>query len=272
MEVINMTKSKGFRGNSTRHGLNSKGIPNKKVFGSTQVQSDIKLVGCNSHINPKTGKSDLSCVMDKGDKRATFKKVDHVILDGDLKCETVKSKQNIMICSPSTNRPKKRKKPLKSKKKPSKKRKAQKPKKRKMKKQKIKTKSGDSFIIWYPENAKFGRFASTPSRQTFENGEIVQVPKGENVYLGRDVDDFGVNGFSNLTEINNTISHIKRDYAKGAIDRRQLNARLNRLALVVKRSQRGSMAMKIQKRRAIRNINKARKKHNLKKLPVSSYV
>jgi len=104
-------------------------------------------------------------------------------------------------------------------------------------------------------------------RPTWERGKYVEVAREKgNVYLGRDVPDIQVKGFSNVTEFRNTMEEIEEDFKKGAIDRKTMNSRLNRLYLIADKSRKGTMADKSTRDKVKKEINKRRKEFGLKPL------
>jgi len=65
-------------------------------------------------------------------------------------------------------------------------------------------------------------------------GRVAWVPKGEDLYLGRDVEDLDpVGRFSHLSEVLDTLENIEEDYERGVLSERGVNARTLRLRLVL---------------------------------------
>lgn len=134
--------------------------------------------------------------------------------------------------------------------------------------------------------------------------KVVSVPKGENVYLGKfkqgQVKDIGEKGYSDIEEIEDTIHQITEDATsiydptkiltdgsykvekqididefstfketktrKLVINRKKLNARLNRLRLIVIRDKSFNL---LEKEQAIKMINEYREEFKLKPIPFS---
>jgi len=101
-------------------------------------------------------------------------------------------------------------------------------------------------------------------RATEEYNITIYIPADENLYLGRDVKDRGVKGYSTIAEIKDTAKEIEKDLNAGVIDRKTANARLMRLRLIVKNTKRGQLRLKKNKQKAIAEINKIRKRIGFK--------
>ena len=106
---------------------------------------------------------------------------------------------------------------------------------------------------------------------TFEEGSSVDITKG-NVYLGRDVEDIGETGFSEVSEIEKTLEQIKIDYNQGIITKRSLNSRLMRLSFITVKSNKGELAKEEKKKEALKLINDYREEVGFNPLDIEDYL
>jgi len=121
--------------------------------------------------------------------------------------------------------------------------------------------------IWHGKETKaFQQFKLDSI--TIEEGESKDI-KG-NVYIGRDVEDKGEAGYSHISEIEDTLRELEIDMK--VINRKQLNARLMRLSLIVARSNKGELKEKENKVKALELINKFREKVGFNPLDIEKYL
>jgi len=112
-------------------------------------------------------------------------------------------------------------------------------------------------------------------RYTIENGRLVKVPNGENLYLGRDVKDVGKKGYDQEIEVINTLREIEKDYEEfkkrfnKPYARLVINGRLMRLALIVSNDTDFNCQ---QKEKLLKIINKKRKEMGFKPIDIKKYL
>jgi len=101
-------------------------------------------------------------------------------------------------------------------------------------------------------------------KTVLKSGEIAQIPSSEYLYLGKDIPDVGIRGYSNISEIENTLKEIEADYNAGIIGRKTVNARQMRLKAIIEQTNKGQLANKQSKVKAIEILNKYRARMGFK--------
>ncbi|MFQ6126531.1 MAG: ATP cone domain-containing protein [Candidatus Heimdallarchaeota archaeon] len=110
---------------------------------------------------------------------------------------------------------------------------------------------------WYDNYIYFDRIVK--KRVTYEKGKFVEIKKG-NLYLGREVQDIGQKGLSDLNEIQAILNELEEDLVQG-MPERKINSRTWILYMAILKSKK----MKNEDiEKAIKLLNEFRKKRGWK--------
>jgi len=101
---------------------------------------------------------------------------------------------------------------------------------------------------WYDNWIFYERIVK--KRVTYENGKLVEIEKGS-LYLGRDVQDVGTKGLSDLVEVQAIIKELEKDLKHG-LPTRKINSRTFVLYMAILKTKKME---KVEKERAIAALN-----------------
>jgi len=98
-----------------------------------------------------------------------------------------------------------------------------------------------------------------------EKQKLIDKSKGENKYLGDDVDDIGEKGFSHIKEVEDTLNQIEIDRQKG-VDDITIERRTRFFYFIIAKSTKGELKQIDKKIEAIELVNKYRRgKYTIRK-------
>lgn len=110
---------------------------------------------------------------------------------------------------------------------------------------------------WYDNYIFFDRIVK--KRVTYEKGKFVEIKKG-NLYLGREVQDIGSKGLSDLNEVQAILKELEEDLIQG-MPERKINSRTWILYMAILKSKKMKKEDKVQ---AIKSLNDFRKNRGWK--------
>ncbi|MFX0195137.1 MAG: ATP cone domain-containing protein [Candidatus Hodarchaeota archaeon] len=110
---------------------------------------------------------------------------------------------------------------------------------------------------WYDNYSFYDRIVK--KRVTYEKGKFVEIKKG-NLYLGREVQDIGKKGLSDLNEVHAILKELEEDLIQG-MPERKINSRTWILYMAILKSKK---MKKEDKEQGIKSLNEFRKNRGWK--------